>query len=293
MPGWSRSSPTSSVRRYLRTSGRPACRRWSVPWTSRRSARPPGMRPSSRCAATSRSATTSKRARSRSPGICSRSLFQRAATDSRRRSSGSRCMRTTTRRPGSGRNWSVCPLNGSSAGAWWTTSGPWVCRDRVGRAARSITTAARNTAVRAVRWQMKTAISRCGTSCSCSSNAVRDPARRASRSLANCPPRTSTPDSDSSAWRPFCRGSTTSTRSTPRARRSTPLWRSRGARTVAITPTTWPFALWPTTRAPAPSSSPMGYCRATRAAGMSCGACCDAWFSICDCSVLTNRPCLR
>ena len=48
-----------------RARARPACRSASAPRTSRRSARPPGTARSSRCAATSPSATTSRKARSR------------------------------------------------------------------------------------------------------------------------------------------------------------------------------------------------------------------------------------
>ena len=54
-----------------RTRARPACRSACAPPTSRRSARPPGTARSSRCAATSPSATTSRKARSSSPGSCS------------------------------------------------------------------------------------------------------------------------------------------------------------------------------------------------------------------------------
>ena len=68
-PAWCRSSRTSSGQETPPYDRAPsACRSACAPPTSRRSARPPGTARSSRCAATSPSATTSRKARSSSPG---------------------------------------------------------------------------------------------------------------------------------------------------------------------------------------------------------------------------------
>ena len=143
---WCRSSRTSSASRPRRTPAPPACRSACAPSTSTRSARPPGTARSSRWPATSASATTSRRARSSSPGT----LLTRG-----RRPGGYGLRRGQALGHGlPRRRRGVRPVArdrrprraGSSAAARPTTTGTWACPGRAARAARSTTTAARSTA---------------------------------------------------------------------------------------------------------------------------------------------------
>ena len=215
-PAWSRSSRTSWARPPRRTPARPRCRRWSGPWTSTRSARRPGTHRSSRWPATSRSGTTSRNWRSRTPGNCSPTPWPTAGTVSIRSGCGPRSTWTTTRPSTSGTTPSGSRWNGSSGAGRPTTSGRWAFPDPVARVPRSTTTGGRSSAGRAARSSTRTATSRCGTWSSCRTSEVPDPPRRGTRSWVTCRPRTSTPVWVWSAWRPCSRASTTSTRSTPR-----------------------------------------------------------------------------
>ena len=215
-PAWSPSSRTSWVRPRRPTLGRHPCRRWCAPWTSTRSARPPGMRRSSRWPATSRSATTSRSWRSPTPGNCSPTPRIRVVTASTRTACGPLSIWTTTRPWTSGTKRSACRSTGFSAAGRPTTSGRWAFRARVAPVRRSTTTAAPSSGARVARSSTRTATSRSGTSSSCRTCAATVPPRRGTRSSATCPPRTSTPAWGWSAWRPCCRAWTTSTRSTRR-----------------------------------------------------------------------------
>ncbi len=89
---------------------------------------------SSRWPATSPSATTSRRARSRSPGSSLPTPSRRAATASTRTGCG-RPSTTTTRRPStSGPASSAFRRSGCNDGARPTTTGTWACPARAGRA---------------------------------------------------------------------------------------------------------------------------------------------------------------
>ena len=128
-------------------------------------------------------------------------------------------------RCGSGRTSPGCRPSGSSGGAWPTTSGRWACPARAGRARRSTTTAARNTASRAARWPTRTATWRSGTWSSCRTCAANRRVRRRQEGRFPDPrpaaaSRTSTPASAWSGWRSCCRAWRTSTRPTCSARSS-------------------------------------------------------------------------
>ena len=75
-----------------------------------------------------------------------------------------------------------------------------------------------STARRAARRPTRTATWRCGTSSSCRTSSARCAARPTSTSRGRCRSATSTPGWAWSGWRPCCRASTTSTRSTPPGR---------------------------------------------------------------------------
>ena len=172
------------------------------------------MRRSSRCAETSPSAITSRRGLFPWPGSCSHCPLTKGATGWTQNGSGSPFTSTTMRPPTSGTRLSGCRVSASSAAGRPTTSGRWVCRDRVVRAARSTTTADPNTGSKVVRSLMKTATSRCGTWSSCNSPVATVVAKRTSRSWVSCRRRTSTPGWVWSGWQHCYRVSTTSTRST-------------------------------------------------------------------------------
>ena len=84
-PGWSSSRTSSPAARRAPTRGRPprrsACAPAASTTTSRTSAAPRATTPSSRCWATSPSATTSRPTRSPSPGSCSPKMLTPSSTD--------------------------------------------------------------------------------------------------------------------------------------------------------------------------------------------------------------------
>ena len=181
-PAWCPSSRTSWERLHLPTRVRRACRSACAPSTSRRWARRPVMPPSSRWRATSRSAITSRRARSPSPGICSRAASPTAASASLRTSSGSPSTTTMTKRQTSGTSKSECRASASSAEAPRTTTGRWAYPDPVGPARRSTTTAVRRTDSRVALSSTRIATSRCGISSSCRRSSRPSARRRTSTS---------------------------------------------------------------------------------------------------------------
>ena len=168
---------------------RPACRSACAPWTSTRSARPPGTARSSRCAATSPSATTS---RSRRIPLAWELLTtaggRRRLRAARGPAVGHRLPRRRRGRPTSGSDEVGVPaerIQRRGHGGQLLVHGR--ARARAARARRSTTTAAPSTAARAARSSTRTATSRSGTWSSCSTqlSAVRrkddfdDPGRAA------------------------------------------------------------------------------------------------------------------
>ena len=230
----SRSSRTCSASRRRRTGGWRTCRSASAPWTSKRSARPPGTLLSSRCSATGRSATTSRKARSGTPGSCRPGPRPTAASASQRTSCGPRSCTATTRRRPSGGTRSAWGSPDPGPAAWPTTTGAWACPAPAARARRSTTTAGLNTAATAARRPTRTASWRSGTWSSCRTASASSGPRTTSTSRARCRPRTSTPGWAWSGWRPSCRAWTTCTRSTPRGRSWTGP-RSSPSRATAVT----------------------------------------------------------
>ncbi len=242
MPGWCRSSPTSSVRRHRLNCGRQRCRRSYAPSTSTSSARHGAISPSSRWRATSASVTTSKRLPS--PGPTSSSPGASASSPT---ASGTRCSRPTMKRQTSGRR--SCPARGSSDATRRRTSGRWASLGPAGRRRRSSTTKAPSMAKgAALRLGMRTGSSRCGTSFSCRTS-------RTSHitSSATCPPRASTPGWAWSGWRPCFRGCLQSSMSTRSRMSGMRRPRIRDSATAKTRCTTSPSASSPIMAAPSPS----------------------------------------
>ncbi len=106
---------------------------------------------------------------------------------------------------------------------------------------------ARSTALRAARWSTRTASSRSGTWCSCSTRCRPSGPRTTSTSRATCLPRTSTPAWAWSGWRTCCRASRTCTRSTRSSRSCRRPSSCAGGGTAPTTRTTSGSASWPTT----------------------------------------------
>ena len=174
--------------------------------TSRRSARPLATSPSSRCSATSRSATTSRRRRSTFAWELSLEVLRlRPRTTSgspSSRATSARARRPTRRRSSCGRR-SACRVSGSSRCArsenFWEAgpvgpSGPVLGalpRPRPRSSARPTTSPAARTS----------ASSSSGTSSSCSTTRIR------TTSSTPLPRATSTPASASTAWRRSSRAS--------------------------------------------------------------------------------------
>ena len=202
-----------------------------------------------------------------------------------RTSCGPRSTTAMTRRSRSGTAWSGSRSTASNAVTPRTTTGRWACPGPAAPVRRSTTTAGRSTGSRVALSPTRTATSRSGTSCSCSTSSPRSAPSSTSTSGVTCRRRTSTPAWGSSAWRPCSRVSRTSTRSTRPGSSSIERSSCRGRGTAPTTTTTYGCASWPTTPARWPSSSRTASCPATRGAAMSYDASCVGLCATCACSV--------
>ena len=225
--------------------------------------------PSSRCWATSHSATTSRPTRSRWRGRCSpmsSGCPSNGYGSPSFRGTSASALTKTPPRTGSRQ---VPIRSGCCDSARRTTSGSWPIPDHVGHAARSrctsVTTCRRCTPAASTPTIPTT--SRSGTTCSCSSSAAR---------CSHCHDRRSTPAWVSSAWPWSCRACARHTRPTCSCRSSS----ARSRCSAATRPTTRrivpPTAPSPTTAGRSRFSSPTACCPATRGARTCCGASCAA-----------------
>ena len=264
---WCSSKRCSSARRSAPTCAPPPARNacaWAASTTTWRTwDAPRATTRSSKCSATSPSATTSRPRPSAWPGGSSP-----RSSSSPRTSSTSPYIRTTTRRASCGRAWRACPRSASSAWARRTTSGPWATPAPAAPAPKSTWTKARTwpaARIAASASATATATSKSGTSCSCSS--IRRPTAPAPR----CRAPASTPAWGLSALPPWCRASVPISRPTSSSRSSTS-WptRPRSNTTPTKRPTPRCRSL-PTTAAPSPFSSPTRSCPVTKGAATCSG----------------------
>ena len=184
--GWSSSRTSSSGRRSATTLratlAEVRARRRQAQRPRERRASPRATTRSSRCWATSPSATTSRRTPSPSPGSSSRGTSASPKDRLTRHRSSRASGVPTTRRPTSSGGLHVTADRILRAGRRRTTSGPWATPAPAGPARRSTSTRATTSCARrrrpgarclGVEPASATGGSRSGTSCSCSSTATR------------------------------------------------------------------------------------------------------------------------